>query len=522
MTTNHLATIAAGVALALSAAACNPERLTNLNRDPNNPTDAPPGPLFTNAVNTAVRRWLPLNNVGIMAQHLAQTTYPQEDEYVNLQADRTSGYFDNPYQGELEDLRKLIAKGQELNRPGIFGPAQVLQTWSFSYITDMFGDIPYSDALKGDTAGGSLAPVYDKQEDIYNGFFAALSAAASAMANDPPGDPGLGSADPIYGGNLAKWQKFANSLHARLAMRIVNVAPARADSQLAAAFNGPGGVFTSNADNAMLVWPGDGVNDNPFADNLKLRDDLRLSRTLMSLLVPSNDPRTRVYAQPVVDSSVYPNGYGGMPNGLSQDSAGKWFRIASRPGTIFYPGVTTYGTFGTSDGLKFPSFLMTYAELLFIKAEAAERGLGGLSPANAAQYYYDAITASLNQWGITNPDTINAFLSDTAIVYKGGAAGLRQIARQKWIALFMDGEQAWSEWRRTCQPSTVRPGPNTIVPYVPRRFFYSNTEASVNAENLNAAIDRQGPDNFLTRVWWDKNPSAAPTYVDAATCGPVS
>jgi hypothetical protein len=331
------------------------------------------------------------------------------------------------------------------------------------------------------------------------------------MAADPAGDPGLGAADPVYGGDLTKWERFANSLHARDALRVVNVDPTTTDAELKAAFTAPGGLLQSNADNARVVWPGDGVYDNPWSVTLKTRDDMRLSRTLMNLMLPSNDPRIRVFAQPVVDSSIYRNGFGGMPNGLSQDSAGKWFRLASRPGTIFYSGVTAYGTFGGPSGAKTPSYLMTYAEVMFIKAEAAERKLGGLTQGEAASDYATAITASLEQWGITDPATVAAFLSDPNVAYQGGTAGLKQIAIQKWIALYTDGGQAWAEWRRTCQPSTVVHGPNTIVNFVPRRFFYSITESSVNGANLNAAIARQGPDNFGTRMYWDKNPSAAPT-----------
>src|SRR5690348_10162056 len=107
MNTKYLATIAVGLVLAVGITACNGDKLTNLNTNPNSPTDAPPGPLFTAAVNTTVGRWLPENTIGILVQHWAETTYPQEDEYVNLQADRTSGLFDGPYAAELENLRKI-------------------------------------------------------------------------------------------------------------------------------------------------------------------------------------------------------------------------------------------------------------------------------------------------------------------------------------------------------------------------------------------------------------------------------
>lgn len=498
-----------GLAVVAGAVACNSADITTANRNPNNPTTAPAGALFTSATAASVRRWVGFGGPAIIVQQLANTTYPTSDSYIGLQADATTGNFNSAYTNDLQDFRQVISKGKAAGQPGVYGPAMVMQTWDFSYLTDEWGDVPYSDALKADST--VVTPKYDAQKSIYAGFFTTLEAAAAAMAADPAGDPGLGGADVIYGGKIAQWRRFANSLHARYALRIVNVDPATADAELKVAFTDPGGVFQSNSDNARLVWPGDGVFDNPFADVLKTRDDARLARTMTSLMIPDDDPRLKVYGQPVVDSSVYQNGYGGMPQALLQDSANAWYRKASRPGTIFYPGVTSYGTFGTSAGLSQPTSLMTYAELMFIKAEAAERGLGGLAPGEAAGDYYAAITASLNQWGITDPTTIANFLAQPSVVYQGGVAGLKQIAVQKYIALFSDDGQAWAEWRRTCQPSNVTPGPATIVPYIPRRFYYSTTEASVNAANLDAAIAAQGPDNFATRVWWDTAPQNAPT-----------
>lgn len=510
--TNTWLTRAAAVLLLIGAVACNTDNITSANRNPNNPTDAPAGALFTGAVASSVGRWLggyDFGQVEILVQQLAETTYPQEDEYVNLQADRTQTWFNNSYTTDLINFRKVIAKGNAASQAGVFGPPMVMQTWEFDYLTDTFGDVPYSQAAKADS--GITTPKYDAQKDIYAGFFTTLASAETAMAGDASGDPGLGSADPIYGGNLSAWREFGNSLRARLAMRLVNVDPTTASAQLQAAFSDPGGVFQSNSDNAKLVWPGDGVSDNPWSVTMQTRDDRRMSRTMMNIMVPENDPRVPVFSQPVVDSTIYPNGYGGMPNGLSQDSAGKWFRFASRPGTIFYSGTTSYGTFGTSAGAKTPSYLMTYAELMFIRAEAAARGLGGLSAGEAGADYNAAITASMNQWGITDPTAIGNFLAQPSVAYQGGVAGLKQIAVQKWIALYTDGGQAWSNWRRTCQPSTVVPGPSTIVNFVPRRFFYSITEQSVNGANLAAAITAQGPDNFGTRIYWDSQPANAPT-----------
>jgi hypothetical protein len=177
---------------------------------------------------------------------------------------------------------------------------------------------------------------------------------------------------------------------------------------------------------------------------------------------------------------------------------------------VFYPGATAYGTFG-GGGASFPTQVLTYSELQFIRAEAAERSLAGLTPGQAKGFYDDAITASLEQWGITSSGDIAAFLAQPSVAYKGGVEGLKQIAVQKWIALFTDGGNAWAEWRRTCQPNTIQAGPAAVVQFVPRRFFYSTTELSANSENVEAAIARQGPDNFGTRVYWDTAPEAAPT-----------
>jgi hypothetical protein len=506
------AAVAASVTLAAGIAACNSD-LTSLNRNPNNPEDVPAGPLFTNAVSTSVGRWLgttyDLRQLEFVAQHLAEVQYPDEDRYARIRASDTQNSFTGAYSGSLEDFRRVAQKGAAAESPAVWAPAVIMQQWEFGYLTDSWGMVPYSQALAGDSTGGALLPAYDAQKDIYAGMFAALAKAANALKT--PGAASLGSADPIYDGDPTAWQKFANSLRARDAIRISYVDPAKASAELSAAFAAPGGVFTSNADNAQLDWPGDGISNNPWSNNFQTRDDHRLSKTLYDVLAANKDPRLGVYAMPTVD---FQNGvagapeYAGQPNGLTAAEAGTYFTKTSRPGAIFYPGKTAYGTFGGA-GAKQPSYLMTFAELSFIQAEAAERSLGGLTPAQAAGFYNAGITASLKQWGITDPATIAAFLAQPGVVYQGGTAGLKQIATQKWVALFTDGGQAWFEWRRTCQPPTIAAGPAAVYTYVPRRLFYPTVEHSVNGTNVNAAITAQGKDNMATQVWWDTK--TAPT-----------
>jgi hypothetical protein len=484
---------------------CDNDKLTGMNQNPNSPVEAPSGPVFTNAVQTTAGRYfgsLDFRGTEFIAQHLGEAFYPDEDRYSRLQGPQTTSAFNNTYSRELEDFHKVAVAGLTDNLPGLYGPALVMQAWDFGNLTDAWGDVPYSQALQGDSAGGTVSPVYDPQQDIYTGLFATLTKVSADLEAD--GSNELGGADPIYGGDPEAWQRFANSLHARYALRVVNKDPALADAELTAAFTAPGGLIEDNADNAQLVWPGDGVFDNPWADNFKSRDDQRMSRTLVDIMLANSDPRLPIYAQPTQDDTTK---YAGMPNGLDDAAANSWARRASRAGDIFY---------ADHGGLSQPSYFITAAEVLFIKAEAAERSLGGLTPAQAKGFYDAAITASLEQWGVTEQADIDAYLAQTNVAYKGGTAGLTQIATQKWIALYTQGLQAWAEWRRTCQPSTLQAGPAAIVDFIPRRLEYSQTEYAVNKDNLDAAVARQGgEDTFAARMWWDSNPTAAPTYTAA-------
>ena len=505
MTNKNLLRAGAGAAIVAALMACG-NGLTDVNRNPNNPTDVSAQSLFTNATRQSVSRWMGTTydwrGGEFLAQHLAEVQYTDEDTYIRLARAYMTDTFDGSYYQELEDLRKVIGKGMAASDASIWGPAAVLKTWTADFLTDTWGDVPYSDALASDSAGGSGKPVYDTQQAVYTNFFSTLSNVATTLAST--GTASLGSADAIYGGDVAAWAKFANSLHARLAMRLVNVDPTTASAELTKAFSGPGGIFTSNADNAALPWPGDGVNDNPLSASLQQRDDYRMSKTFIDILQGYGDPRLFVYAH-TTDAGTYV----GAPNGLDAPTAQPYIVSASRVGTIFFPGATSYTSYG-GPGATLPSQLLTFAEVRFIQAEAAERGMGGLNPGQAALFYNQAIQASMDQWGVSDATAIATYLARPEVVYQGGTAGLRQIAIQKWIALFGDGGNAWFEWRRTCQPSTVTPGPAATENYVPRRFYYSQTEISVNGANVDAAVTNQGTDNFGTLVWWDK-PANAPT-----------
>ena len=306
-----------------------------------------------------------------------------------------------------------------------------------------------------------------------------------------PGSASYGSADPIYDGDNAKWKKFANSLHARYAIQLSNVDPARAKSELAAALAGP--VFTSNDDNAVLVWPGDGQNNNPYFDNFKTRDDHRLSSTIVDTLLALSDPRVAVYADP---TQAYVEGkstneYVGLPNGLTNTQASAF----GGAGGGLYNASHPAAFFSQADS---PSYLMTYAELLFIKAEAAARGWISGDP---AALYADGITASMQQFGIDDA-AIATYLAQPKVQYNP-STGLTQIALQKWIALFGEGLEGWNEYRRTGVPN-LQAGPGAVINTVPRRLPYPSSEQSFNPANLEAARSAQGGDALTSKLWWDQ------------------
>ena len=514
-----------GVA-ALALGACSTSDLVSVNKDPNNPTSAPPQPVFTYATRVSMARYYgrtPMNMTGpvLTGQHLAESQYPDEDQYLRLDGSVTDGSFIGSYTAELKNFQTVINAGKTADEPRLWGPAQVMRSLIFGYVTDVWGDVPYSQALKGDAAEAIILPAYDAQKDIYTGLFADLAEAVTAL-NTGSGVQTLGSADPIYGGDGLPWQRFANSLRARHAMRLANVDPATARAQLTAAINAPGGLIQSNADNAEIHWPGDGVYDNPWSNNNKGRDDHRLSKSLLDQMVPFGDPRVGIYAQPtqcfvnpVSGCPSNPPKYAGLENGLSATEAATFAKVTSRPGEVFYSTNDFCVGCTTLKGATFPNFIATYAEVSFILAEAAQRGwISG----SAAAYYEQAIRASMEQWGVSDQAAINAYLGQPAIAYQGGTPGLKQIALQKWIALYTDGVEAWSEWRRTCVPATVKPGPDAIINTVPRRYLYSITDHAVNSANVDAAVARQGPDVFTTRMYWDTKPELAPTW-PGASCG---
>lgn len=526
MIRNKLTVAAAGLALLVSASACDNSKLTDINRNPNGPSSATPPQLWATAVNSSVR--IARGSIEITPapmtlwpQHMGEYQYP-EGSYYQLRPTFADSWWSQYYTGPLQDLEEILrqtsaARGAAVSRPNMTGPALVMRAWDYWIMTSMWGDIPFSQANKGDQ--GNLTPVYDTQQSIFDSLLTNLADANAMMA--PTADPATPAgvsfygADPVYGAYagaadneemVTRWKRLANSMRARVALTLSNRDAARAASEISAAFAAGG--LQSRADNAQINWPGDGVQDNPWCqqqiegDCGGTRNDTRMGEALVDTMVHLNDPRLAVYARPAANpgctdpggslvagcTPIAPGGYRGMPAGLQEAEALKWGQLASNLG---------YQVFNKIQ----PSYIMTYAEYEFILAEARERGWITTGP-TAAQHYINGITASMEDWGVAAGD-IATYLAQPAVVYTPGAAGRAQIGVQKWIALYTQGFDAWNEWRRTGFPN-LTPSANSVLPGggMPRSVMYPQTEQSFNVTNLNAAIANNGSGAALEKRLW--------------------
>lgn len=484
MKTHRLIRAALAAGFVLAVGACD-QGLTDANIDPNAPTDVGAQFLLPQAIHMAVGGVFGggqmLSHTSIWPQQNVEIQYPDE-ERGEVRASRMQGYWNNYYSGPLRDIQTVIDKGQESGRPNVEAVGLIWKSWIFHIVTDLWGDVPYSEALQA--AEGNTTPVYDPQQQIYQGMLTALTEAAGLLSSS---GSGFGSGDILYGNDFDKWRKFANSLRMRLAMRMSEVDPTAARAAFTAAY-GAGG-FQSNDDAAMLNWPG-APYQNPLFENWQGRDDHGISATMVDTLASMSDPRLELYAEPAIEDGAYR----GLGNGIETPPLSlSWY---SRIGNLW-----------RADGAATPTPIMSYAEVLLLEAEAAQRGWIAADPATL---YAEGIRASMNQydaWAPANAPTdaeIDAYLANPRVVYNP-ANGLEQIQLQQWISVYMNGSEAWANWRRTGVPDLAR-GPDLSLSRIPVRFSYPTLEQSLNNANVTAAVARQGGGyDLVTPVWWDGN-----------------
>ncbi|GAB3505383.1 SusD/RagB family nutrient-binding outer membrane lipoprotein [Spirosoma knui] len=382
--------------------------------------------------------------------------------------------------------------------------ARIWRAYVFMILTDTYGDIPYTEAGQGYTTE-IITPKYDAQQDIYKDILKELDEASTALTTAQAAVV----TDILYGGDVAKWKKLGYSLMLRAGMRLTKVDPALAGSYVKKAV--AGGVFQSNADNSTLRHTS--LYNNYIANHLQAREktNFYLAAPFVDYLKANNDPRLPIFAvryvgakggqeQVAARASSDPSVQIGMPMGYNDVS------IASTFAANKVVSLWDYSQVNLSTVLKLdsPEFHVTYAQTLLLLAEAATRGW---VTGTADDYYTKGIRANLEQmasYGTTIPEaSIKAYLD--AHPYNA-ANGLELINTQYWVASFLDGNEAWANFRRSGFPALKKnpyPGSEVKGDFI-RRLPYPDSEIIVNSGKLNEAITRQGPNTLDTRVWWDK------------------
>lgn len=461
---------------AVSLTSCS-DTLDEINKNPN-ATETPLAPyLLTGTLKQgADLYWGSTNNFDsslLFVQHWAKIQYTEPDRYDVSNTSFTS-LWNTGYATLITDLNTILNFPADQANSNYKGIALTLRSWTFLLLTDAYGSIPYKEA------GQKITPAYNTQKEVYTGLLEDLKTAQSLLGTAN----GAVTGDLSYKGDILKWKKLVNSLRLRIALRISDKEPALAKQAAIDATSDAAGVLSSNNDTFKFTYTSS-PQQNPASAWFETRDDYRISKTLVDKLTELADPRLPVYAQLPSDATV--GKYVGGANGLSNsDANSQGFAKTSKPGTYFLTSAS-------------PAVIASYSETLFNLAEAAARGyISG----DAEQLYKDAITASFNQFGITNTTAISNYLNQASVKYDA-ANYAKSIGTQKWIAFYGQGLDAFTEWRRLDYP-VLTAGPATVLDgKIPSRFFYPGTEQSLNGASYQAAIAVQGKDLLTTKLWFD-------------------
>jgi hypothetical protein len=478
-----------------------------LNVNPTKPTQLDPSTKLTYiqlyTAGSSYASYLFWNVIHLMqnVQHLNETNYGTIFLY---QTNNTHWLFEEQFKTTVKNIADLEAQLETSEEPTAaidLAIARIQRVLIFSRITDVYGDIPYSEAGKGFLEGIRF-PKYDKQSDIYADMLATLESSAATLSSG--GASSYGSADLFYGGDVVKWRKFANSLMLRLAMRMVKVDNAGAQAWATKAISG--GVMTSNDDIAYIQYENSandgGPNVNPLTKCFTSRavNQNKISKTLMDFMKDRNDPRVSVLCSTTDGDTDPALQFGQDINDATQSSAN------SKPNVNIFGGQLNDGS--TIIIYDAPFFYQTYAEVEYMLAEAAERW--GLAGGDVETHYSAGVTAAMEYLSLyghgveITPTQISDYLTANPF---DPAQALKMINEQYWVATFGNGLETFSNWKRSGYPVLVPANAADVYTggEIPRRLNYPGSEKLNNPDNVQEAINRQGGDLLTTRMWWDAN-----------------
>ena len=459
--------------MALGLSSCQSD-LTSLNDDPKHPSILPSENLLATAMyqssyymdNPSVN----FNNYRFFTQQMSETQYPDETQYNLVTRNQPRNHFNRMYVYSLNNIKqaKINLKNEVETddvRTNKLATLEIEEIFIWENLVNTFGDIPYSESLKPDEI---LTPKYDDAKTIYLDLIKRIDAVTATIKPSA-----AGYSDLVYGGNMTKWKKFANSIKLRLGINLADVDPALSKTTVESAI--AAGVISSDSEAYKFSYDGNTFS-NPVFDNLVAsgRNDFLPSQLTINTMSSLSDPRMDVWFTKV--GGVYKGGVFGELNDpyTNFSQLGPYFRSATTA-----------------------SNLLSYAEVAFIKAEAAARGYA--AGGTAAVLYDTAVTASMNENGVNPANTITYLAANpyNAVNWK------QSIGVQAWIALFNRGFASWNFTRRLDSPTLVNP-PKSNLSSVPYRMPYSDQEYVLNGANVNAAASKIGGDKATTKLFWDK------------------
>lgn len=508
------------------------DNFEEMNKNPFTTTDVTPGYMFKNmlgsgVVNYGIWTYQVGDNlhVHLYAQYFAVINSGfTTDRYGWMSAWVNDGFWYAYYSNTLRRKREVenwIDEHPEWNN--MYQIMRIADAIGAGRTTDLFGDVPYFDA-----GSGNLSPVFDSQKDIYYALFEELKEAIAALRSNTYQEAFLDIQDTFYGGNVEQWIRLANSIRLRFALRLSYIDPDKAKAEGEAALADI--MLAGNADNAgHMTNLEDNYQGHPlyYIGNW---NDFRASKTMMDILKHESsvtDPRLPLWFGQTQGYTygTFEEQYSGVPNGLlaSQmtqeeylptNTSAVWGLYFNEEWNLHAKGSLPEGSKPEQIGVLRPLMAMNYAEVCFLKAEAALRGWAGAG--NARTHYEEGIRASFEEFrdGVTpslyTTDYDDAYIGGGNVKWDDGndfETKLKQIITQKWLAIYPNGSEAWSEFRRTGYP-LLNPVIATDINVIGQGEFikklpYTEQETNSNPNGLDGSLNQGQGDGQNVRVWWD-------------------
>jgi hypothetical protein len=406
------------------------------------------------------------------AQQWSKVQYNTEEKYSPRRAVMNSVWNDL-YVNSISECKTAYELAGKSGNTNLQAISLVLEANNFQILTDVFGPIPFNEVF----IPGKTKPVFDKEEVVYDGILNLLDQAETLFASGTgifkPG------ADFIYQGDITKWRKLGASLKLKVLMRISGK---RNVSSEVNELIDSGLLMSSNNDSAQLAYTSAQPEANPIYETIVYgnRAEYKVSSVLVEELNLLNDPRLSKFAK-LNNENKYVGNVPGIEN----------------PGN--YNGFSSPGEYYLSPTL--PGVMLSYAQVELYLAEAALTGVisGGIPTADI--HYRNGISANMNTNGVSDSE-ITTYLDQPTLDFSTVISGKEKIGLQMWFALYGQGIEAWTEWRRTGYPALL-PVVDAQISVIPKRFYYSTDSQNFNQTNYQAAASMlNNGDTMLSKVWW--------------------